>query len=308
MIGIFGSNGFVGRHLVRRLSADGVALRAVSRRHDDAFIASIHGQVEFVQADITDKLAMVSSLQDITTVVQLVSTSSPGLKNDHMCTDIRENVLPHVGFLRNCVNAGVERYIFLSSGGTVYGPGAAVPTPESEATNPICSQGLTKLFVEKYIQMHGHVEGLDYVILRLANAFGPGQEFRKGQGLVPAIISRYRKGLPVRIFGDGLARRDYVYIDDVVEAILAAIDSHAASRQILNIGSGLSRSVNEVVDTIESVTGIHFPREHVEPRRTDVDVSQLDITKAMQLLKWSPRTSFRDGLQRTVHRAERTAD
>lgn len=300
MIGIYGSNGFIGRHLVRRLGEQGVAVRAVSRRHDDDFCASIPSQVEFVQADLGDSLAMAASLQDVETVVQLVSTSSPGLRNDHSIADIEDNVLPHVAFLRNCVQAGVRRYVFLSSGGTVYGPAAPVPTPESSATDPICSHGLTKLMVEKYVRMHGHVDNLDYLVLRLANPFGPGQEFRKGQGLVPAVLERYRKGLPVRIFGDGRARRDYVYIDDVIDALVSALGTDRASGQVINIGSGQARSVIEVIETIASITGHPILREYIGDRRTDVDVSELDISRARSLLDWTPRTPFRTGLERTI--------
>lgn len=300
MIGIYGSNGFIGRHLVRRLAALGVATRAVSRRHDQSFTAGIRGPVEFLQADFTDPLAMAASLQDVDTVVQLVSTSSPGLRNEHSIADIRENVLPHVEFLHNCVRAGVRRFVFLSSGGTVYGPNVPVPTPETCDTNPICSHGLTKLMVEKYIQMHGHVDGLDYVILRLANPFGPGQEFRKGQGLIPAILDRCRKGLPVRIFGQGETRRDYLYIDDAIDAIVAALDSTTTSRQIINIGGGESRSVLEVVAAVEAFIGQPLQREYVAARGTDVDVSQLDITRAGAMLGWRPRTPFRLGLERTL--------
>ena len=236
MIGVYGADGFIGRHLVRYLAARGAPVRAVSRKFDPSFVTSVSGSVEFVEGDLGQPLAMASSLQDVTTVVQLISSSSPGLMNDHAVTDITENVVPHVQFLQNCLRAGVKRYIFLSSGGTVYGPDAPVPTPETCPTNPISSHGLTKLFVEKYIQMHGHVDGLEYVILRVANPFGPGQTYRKGQGLVPAIVDRWQKGLPIRVFGDGAARRDYIYIDDVIEAVDAAIRLDGDTRLVLYIG------------------------------------------------------------------------
>ena len=301
MIGIYGSNGFIGRHLVRRLASQGRAIRAVSRRQDEHFCRDIGGTVDFVEADLNDSLAMAASLQDVDTVVQLVSTSSPGLRNEYVLEDLSENVIPHVGFLRCCVQAGVRRFMFLSSGGTVYGPEAPTPTGEEAETRPICSHGLTKLVVEKYIQMHAHVDGLDYVILRLANPFGPGQEFRKGQGLIPAVLDRYRKGLPVRIFGNGSAKRDYVYIDDVIDAVVAAVDSEAASRQVLNIASGQARSVAEVVDAIERIAGGTLLREYVDERKTDVDVSELDIRRAARILGWSPATPFEAGLERTIH-------
>jgi UDP-glucose 4-epimerase len=300
MIGIYGANGFIGRHLVKRLARAGLPMRAVSRRLDEAFVRDFEPQVDFVAADLNDPLSMAASLQDVDTVVQLISTSSPGLRNDHMVADIQENVVPHVRFLRECLQAGVRRFVFISSGGTVYGPGAATPTPESAPTQPICSHGLTKLFIEKYIEMHSHVDGLEYVILRLANPFGPGQEFRKGQGLIPSILDRHRRGLPVRIFGGGAARRDYIYIDDVVEAIHAAVRLEGSPRLVLNIASGETHTVLEVIETIEAVSGIAFAREYVDSRKTDVDVSSLDIRQAREHLDWQSQVPFRDGIARTL--------
>ncbi|WP_163266361.1 NAD-dependent epimerase/dehydratase family protein [Chelativorans alearense] len=300
MIGVYGANGFIGRHLVRCLIAAEASVRAVSRRYDKSFVEEFEGKVELVEADLRQPIAMASSLQGIDTVVQLVSTSSPGLGNDHAVADIKENVLPHVEFLQNCIIARVKRYLFLSSGGTVYGPGAPVPTPESAPTNPISSHGLTKLIVEKYIQMHGHVDGLEYVILRLANPFGPGQEFRKGQGLIPAILDQYRKRLPIRILGDGLAMRDYIYVEDVIEAIMAAIHLKYRPQLVLNVGSGEMKSVIDVIETVEEVTGYRFERNYTNARRTDVDVSGLDIAQAREVLGWTPRTPFREGIGRAV--------
>ena len=300
MIGIYGSNGFIGRHLVRRLAMLGLPVRAISRRHDQHFVSSIQGPVEFLTGNFGDPLAMAASLQDIDTVVQLISTSSPGLKNEHAVADIQENVIPHIAFLRSCVQAGVKRYVFLSSGGTIYGPEASTPTPESTATNPICSHGLTKLCIEKYIQMHAHVDGLEYAILRLANAYGPGQEFRKGQGLIPAILDRYRRNLPVRILGDGEARRDYVYIDDVIDAIVAVLKLQSVPRLVLNVGSGVTHSVLDVVAAVEVATGHVFAREYLDARGSDVEVSSLDISLARSVLGWSPHTEFEEGVKRTV--------
>ncbi len=300
MIGVYGSNGFIGQHLVGRLARNAVPVRAVSRRFDPEFISSLSESVEFVEGDFRQPIAMASSLEGVEMVVQLISTSSPGLKNDHTIADIEENVIPHVKFLHTCLRAGVKRYVFLSSGGTIYGPGAPVPTPESSLPNPINSHGLTKLIVERYIQMYGHVDGLDYVILRLANPYGPGQIFRKGQGLVPMLLDHWRKGLPIRIFGDGKAMRDYLYIDDVIDAIEASLSLAGTPRAIINIGSGEVRSVLEVVEAIESLTGHVFQREYVGARSTDVDIASLDISLAAKMLGWKPTTSFKVGMRNTV--------
>ncbi|MCV0405598.1 MAG: NAD-dependent epimerase/dehydratase family protein, partial [Rhizobiaceae bacterium] len=277
MIGIYGANGFIGRHLLSRLAARGTPVRAVSRHFAPELVERFGSSADLVEASLDDPIAMASSLSGVETVIQLVSTSSPGLGNRFNVSDIRDNVIPHVEFLQNCVGFGVKRYVFVSSGGTVYGPTSTVPIREDHPTNPISSHGLTKLTIENYIRMHGHVDGLDHVILRLANAFGPGQAFRKGQGLIPAVMERHRQGQPVQIIGDGSSRRDYVYIDDVVDALEAAAAVPAGTRAVVNIGSGSSLSVTEVLDAMEDVLGVRFRREHVGRRGTDVDINQLDI-------------------------------
>lgn len=300
MIGVYGAGGFMGRHLLKRLAERDLPARAVSRKFDASFDRGSYSSVEFVEADFRQSLAMAASLQDVDTVVQLVSSSSPGLKNDHVLADIQENVVPHVAFLHACMQAGVRRYIFLSSGGTVYGPGAPIPTPETCPTNPINSHGLTKLMVEKYIQMYGQIEGLDFVILRVANSFGPGQKFRKGQGLIPAILDRWHKGEPIRILGDGNATRDYIYIDDVIDAIEAALTVAGAPKLVVNIGSGEPRSIMAVIEAIEAATDHRFEKQFSAARITDVDVACLDITQAKNLLSWIPMTPFAEGIRRTV--------
>lgn len=300
MIGIFGTSGFIGTHLLRHLSQAGVPVRGASRRPPLIHTETQSRNAEHVSMDINAETSIASALQGIDTVVQLISTSSPGLQNRYSEADIKENVIPHVNFLRIALDCGVKRYIFLSSGGTVYGPSQSIPIREDAGTTPISSHGLTKLTIEKYLQMHGIVDDLDYVILRLSNAYGPGQHFRKGQGLIPAVLDRHRQGLPIQVIGGGTAQRDYVYIDDVVEAIVASISAPEAQKQILNIGSGQPRSVLEVLHEIEAVLGTKLDLEMVGARNTDVDANALDISRAKDVLGWAPRTPFRKGLERMI--------
>jgi UDP-glucose 4-epimerase len=302
MIGVFGANGFLGRHLIRRLATGAEKLRAVSRDFDPAFVQELPPSVEFIKADLADEIAMASCLQDLRVVVQLVSTSSPGLENRYVISDIRENVIPQIAFLQACVSAEVKRFVFLSSGGTVYGQPHQLPISETHQTQPLSSHGLTKLVVEKYIEMYGQLGGLGYVILRVANPFGRGQSFRKGQGLIPAIISRHEQGLPIRILGGGNALRDFLYVDDLIDAILAAIASPQAANRIINIGSGEGRRIIDVIDAVEAALGVHFVREYTDKRASDVDANVLDITLARDLLGWSPKTPFQDALRKTLAR------
>lgn len=300
MIGIFGASGFMGRHLLRRLASRGDAVRAVSRHFDEQIRGAWPATVDFVEADFRDPIGMAAALDGLDVVVQLVSTSSPASQNRHATFDIQENVLPHVAFMQAAVDAGVRRYVFASSGGTVYGPGVATPTSEQVATNPICSHGLTKLTIENYLRMHARVDDLETVILRIANAFGPEQVFRKGQGLIPAVLNRVSQGQPVQVVGDGTAVRDYVFIDDVVDALEAAAKRALPATGVFNVGSGRGRTVVDVLDTLEHELGHPIERLHVPARRTDTDVSVLDISAAASRLAWRPRIDFGEGIRRTV--------
>lgn len=300
MYAIFGANGFVGRHVVARLVEEGLPVRAVSRRFDPEFEAAFAGRAELVIADLRDPFACLAALEGATNVLQLVSTSSPGLKNDYLERDVTDNVLPQLRLAQDCLTAGVRRHVFISSGGTVYGRPLRLPIDEDHPKNPLSSHGLTKLAVEKYLGLLGHTRGLDSVILRVSNLFGPGQVFRKGQGLIPAILEHHRRGQPVQIFGDGSARRDFVFIDDMVEAVLAAFRVPAAGGGIFNIGSGESRSVNEILAAVEDRLGQPVAREYLPPRPSDVALNLLDIRRAAALLGWRPLTSFTTAMDRTV--------
>lgn len=300
MIGVFGANGFLGRHIVRRLIKGEVPVRAVARRFDRSFCNEFAESADLVEADLRQSLDMVSALAGVETVIQLISSSSPGLGNEHVIADIEDNIVPHVEFLQSCIHVGVKRYVFVSSGGTVYGPDAPIPTPETWPCRPISSHGVTKLAVEKYIQMYGHTEALEYFILRLSNPIGPGQRFRKGQGLIPAILSLHRKREPVLIYGDGAARRDYIYVDDVIDAIDAATQFRGRANEIINIGSGEAHSVLEVVETIEDVLGVRFKRSYRPARNSDVDINCLDICKAETIFGWRPKTPFHDAIKAMI--------
>jgi UDP-glucose 4-epimerase len=304
---VVGANGFIGRHVVARLAAEGLPVRAISRRFDPEFeTGPLAARVAFVEADIRDPFASVAALEGVSAVLQLVSTSSPGLRNDYLEADITDNVIPQVRFARDALAAGVERYVFLSSGGAVYGRPRAVPIPEDHPLDPLSSHGVTKLACEKYLGLLAATAGLEAVVLRVSNPFGPGQVFRKGQGLVPAILERQARGQPVTIFGDGSARRDYVYIGDVVDAVLAALRlpgiglGGGPERGIFNVGSGEGRSVLEILAAVEARLGAPLAREHVPARASDVEVNVLAIDRARAVLGWTPATPFEAAMDRTL--------
>ena len=299
VIGVFGANGFIGRHLVRRLATLGQRTIAFGRDFPPDFHAAVGMPVETHRIDINDDLETHASLQRVTKVVQLVNTSNPAMGNRKIVSDLQHNVIPQVSFIESCVMAGVKNFVFVSSGGTVYGVPRTSPILETHPTRPLNSYGLAKLVVEQYLEMLSRGTDLGYTILRVSNPFGPGQTNFKGQGLIPAVLGKWASGAPVTIIGDGKSERDYIYIDDVIDAIVASLGGNAV-RGPVNIGSGRGRTVLEVVDAIAELVGSPIERVFTEARSTDAPSNVLDISKAENLLGWSPKSEFQTAMRATV--------
>ncbi|MAP94044.1 MAG: NAD-dependent epimerase [Ponticaulis sp.] len=300
MIGVFGANGFIGTALVRRLVAEGHSVRAISRNFSEGFLEEFGGKVDIQAVDFLDETATAEQLKGLSVVYHLICMTSPGYGNTQLISDIEKNVIPHIAFIKHAIEAGVERFVFLSSGGTVYGTPQAIPIPETHPCNPISSYGLTKFVTEKYLQMFGDVDDLDYVIVRLSNPFGPGQVFKNSQGLIPAIIEKFKQNEPVTILGDGSSERDYIYIDDAITALVKIVGNDQVAKSVLNIGSGKGKSVLDVVGAVEAALGRELDKKFVEQRATDVKANILDIASARKKLNWSPETRFAEAINWTV--------
>lgn len=283
------------RHLLarqRRVIAFGRAFPA-------GYDRIVGGRVEKRIIDFRDALSVQAALQGIDQAIDLVNSSSPALGNGRAVEDASTNVLPHISFIQSCVLSNVSRIIFLSSGGTVYGTPDDLPISEEHPTNPLVSYGLAKLMVEHYIRMLTRDTAVDHVILRVSNPFGPGQMLSKGQGLIASILERQAADSPVVVYGDGGALRDYLYIDDLCDALTAAIDA-PPMRQTLNIGTGRGRSTLDVIKAIEAVLERQLAIEFADDRPTDPRSNVLDCRKAALLLPWTARISFTEGIRRTI--------
>ena len=299
VIGVFGANGFMGRHLVQRLTTLGLKTISFGREFPADFYDAVGEGVETRRIDITDELETHVYLQGVTHVVQLINTSNPAMGNKHLFSDLMSNVIPHVSFIQSCVMADVRHFIFISSGGTVYGLPQQKPIPETHPTEPLNSYGLGKLTVEHYLKMLSRGTDLGFSTLRVSNPFGPGQTSKKGQGLIPEVLKQSAAHAAVNILGNGQSERDYIYIEDVIDAIVTCLD-HEPLNDVVNIGSGSGRTVLEVIAAIEQVLQREIDRHFIDPRTTDTPCNVLDISKAKALLKWEPRTEFQEAIRLTV--------
>jgi UDP-glucose 4-epimerase len=221
----------------------------------------------------------------------------PKSSNADPVFDVESNLLGTVRLLTHAVKSGLKKVIFVSSGGTVYGVPTQVPIPENHSTDPVCSYGITKLTIEKFLGLFHQLHGLDYVVLRIANPFGERQRTHASQGAVAVFLGKILRDEPVEIWGDGSVVRDYIHIADVVDALLICLE-HTGSERVLNIGAGRGHSLNEVLDSIENATGRLAKRRYLPGRVFDVPVSVLNIERAKKFLGWSPKVDFDQGLKR----------
>lgn len=293
---ILGGNGFIGSHLTDKLLAEGHAVR-VFDKYPERYRQPLP-QVDYRFGDFGNRGLLAEALPSIDVVFHLINTSLPKTSNDDPAYDVQSNVIETLFMLEKCVELGVKKVIFISSGGTVYGRPLHLPIAEDGQTDPECSYGITKLTIEKYLALYHHLHGLDYVVIRPSNPYGSRQNPHGIQGAIPVFLGKVAKGEPIEIWGDGSVVRDYLFIDDLVGGICRAAFSEAQDR-IFNMGSGTGHSLNDIVASIRAVTGLDVRVNYKPGRSFDVPKIYLDITRALTQLGWEPKTSMNDGILQT---------
>jgi UDP-glucose 4-epimerase len=212
--------------------------------------------------------------------------------------DTEVNVLGTVNVLQACVDGGVRRLVYASSGGAIYGDTDARPTREDHPPSPASHYGAAKLCGEIYGGVYQQLSGLEFVALRYANVYGPRQDPHGEAGVVAIFARRLLRGEPVIINGDGMQTRDYVYVDDVVSANLCAAQTQTLGPY--NIGTAEEIDVNDVYARIAAVGGSAAAAEHGPAKPGEQRHSCLDITRAATILGWRPHVDLDEGMRRTV--------
>ena len=208
------------------------------------------------------------------------------------------NVSGTINVLENAVRVGSSRFICASTGGALYGEPEYTPCDEKHPIAPLSPYGVSKYCAEQYVRYYSHTAGLSSVVLRYGNVYGPGQDPHGEAGVVAIFSQRMLSGEQAVIFGNGLQERDFVFVGDVAAANVAALS--LGDGETLNIGTGEGHSVNELYSAIAEATDCDLPPVHEEARPGEVFRITLDASRAQKVLGWRPKTSFRDGIQRTV--------
>ncbi len=290
---ILGGCGFIGRHVVDALGEDGISLVVFDINADPGL--SKPGCV-FVQGKFSEptQLETVIGQHDITHVAHLVSTTLPKSSNENKPYDLSSNVIQTLHLLDICVKHQVQKILFMSSGGTIYGAPRCVPVAEDHPNDPICSYGISKLTIEKYLFLYRHLHGLNYIALRAANPYGPGQNPFSGQGVIANFVHKMHSQKPLEVWGDGSTVRDYFHARDL--ANLTKIALFSQENGVFNAGSGVGVSINELIKMLETVVEQPAKVIYKEQRGLDVPAIVLDCSAAERKFGWRAETSLNTGI------------
>lgn len=288
---ILGGNGFIGSHIVDALMARGCKVRVFDRQPERTR-APLPG-VDYRIGDFGDRASLVEALIDTDVVIHALSTTVPGTATLDPVADIEGNLVNSVLLLDLVRETGVRRLVFLSSGGTVYGMPDALPVSEDHPLRPITSYGIVKAAIEHYLGAAA-MQGLETLILRPSNPYGPRQGHLGVQGVVTTFLRRVRDGSPIEIWGDGSVVRDYIFVGDLAELCAKAALSDRTGA--FNAGSGTGHSINEVVSVIRDVTGKSVEPRYKPSRSFDVPRVVLDISRATAAFGWRPSVPLEAGV------------
>ena len=294
---VTGGAGFIGSHITDALIDAGHSVTVIddlSRGRRE----QVNAGATFVQLDITSP-ELGAAVADAHPEVVFHAAAQIDVRESvrDPLHDADVNVVGTVNVLRASVDAGTRRVVFASSGGAIYGDTDVIPTPENHPCRPESPYGTAKLCAEAYGGTFSRQAGLEFVALRYANVYGPRQDPHGEAGVVAIFATRLVHGAPVVINGDGTQTRDYVHVQDVMRANLAAVDGPAG---IYNIGTGIETDVNALYRLLAEATGVAVAAEHGPAKPGEQRRSCLDTQGTRERLGWSASVTFEDGVRTTV--------
>jgi UDP-glucose 4-epimerase len=305
---VTGGAGFIGSHIVDRLIEDDLDVIVIDDLHTGS-LANISDHREkknfhLAEGDIRDINLVRKTLKDVDIVFHEAAQANVALSVKDPIATNQINVEGTLNLLKASCDLNVKRFIFASSG-AVYGPTKSPQKKEDDSLNPTSPYGVSKLAAENYVRVFQRLYGLKTVCLRYFNVYGPRQRVDvhgSYGGVISIFINRILQNMSPIIYGDGEQTRDFIYIDDVVEANMLAMNSENGAGEAFNIGTGKSISINQVAGILKHIMNKENLEDiHTEPRPTDIKHGYADISKAKSILGYEPQFSIEEGLTELVN-------
>jgi UDP-glucose 4-epimerase len=300
---VTGGAGFIGSHLVDALLARGdsvTVLDDLSSGHEENLAGALDAGAELVRGDVRDgaSLSALAAIARPQAIFHLAAQVDVRISLSDPAYDARTNVEGTINVLEAARNAGVGRVVFSSTGGAIYGETDILPTPETVEPLPMAAYGQSKYCAERYLGLYDRLYGLSTLALRFGNVYGPRQDPHGEAGVIAIFCGKLLAGAQPRVYGDGRQTRDYIYVADLVQALLAA--GASADGGVVNIGTEAETSVLEILDVLRDLHGPDAPEAELAPARTgEIDRSCLDASRAREVLGWNASTPIADGLRLT---------
>jgi UDP-glucose 4-epimerase len=290
---LLGGTGFLGTALARRLVKEQWKVCVVGRR----VVSRVVPGVVTRQASLDDAVMLRELLPHYSAVVHLASTTTPGSSAHSPVRETVENVLPTLRLLEVLAEFEPVRLIYVSSGGTLYGNPAVLPVTEDQPLWPLSNHGVGKVAAEGFLRVYCGQHGERVTILRPSNVYGPEQPLREGFGVIRTMLEYARKGNAMEFWGDGETVRDFLFIEDWVEACWRLLAPEAPAG-VFNIGVGEGCSLNSLRAVVERVTGRELRIRWQSARSVDVRGVVLDSTRLRMATGWTPHVTLEDGIRR----------
>jgi UDP-glucose 4-epimerase len=299
--------GLIGSHVAMELSAHGDEVVVLSRSFAEPLTEAAERQraIRLVQGEVRGAESLPELLGWAESVFFLAGSSTPAISDQDAVESITGLLEPALFVFDSMRKWGPDRLVLASSGGTVYGRVGEPPTPESANTAPISVHGVNSLATEQYAALYAREHGIRATVLRFSNVYGPGQHPRGGFGVIAAWTEAAARGEPLLLMGDGSVRRDFVHARDAARAAAMTVGA-GDPVTTLNVGSGSSTSMRELIDLIGEVAGERLEVRTEPSRPIDVPVTQLDTSAVEALCGWRPEIGLREGVAECLDWARRT--
>lgn len=299
---VTGGAGFIGSHIVKRLVKDGKQVRVIDNLCTGKIerLGSVRPKFEFIEADLAEPAVCERVVDGVDYVFHQAAIPSVQRSIRDPIASNRANITATLNLLESCRRQGVRRVVYAASS-SAYGNTEVLPKREEMATNPLSPYSLQKLVGEWYCRLYHDLYGLETVILRYFNVFGPLQDPNSEySAVIPKFITRLLAGERLTVYGDGEQSRDFTYIDNVVDANLLALTKADGAGKVFNIGCGGRISLNQLIQKLGSIMGVSPAVNYLAPRTGDVRDSLAAIDLARRYLGYVPSVSVEEGLRRTV--------